>query len=179
MIDRARSHSRQFAFAFAVAALLAGCMTRAPAPVIEREPFPALRPAPPPPGVLARAPEVPPTYTIKRGDTLYQIALDHGLDYRELAAWNNIENVNVIRVGQVLALAAPGTATEGGAVTAPLITGAGARVMHPASNAATANATANGRDCERARSIMRVREAAARILPHRTSAHGCRPAPFR
>ena len=39
-------------------------------------------------------------YTVKRGDTLYQIALDHGLDYRELAAWNNIENVNVIRVGQ-------------------------------------------------------------------------------
>jgi lipoprotein NlpD len=124
MIDRARSHSRQFAFAFAVAALLAGCMTRAPAPVIEREPFPALRPAPPPPGVLARAPEVPPTYTIKRGDTLYQIALDHGLDYRELAAWNNIDNVNVIRVGQVLVLAAPGAATEGGAVTAPLISGA-------------------------------------------------------
>ena len=38
----------------------------------------------------------------------YQIALDHGLDYRELAAWNNIENVNVIRVGQVLRLTAPG-----------------------------------------------------------------------
>jgi len=49
-----------------------------------------------------------PTYTIKRGDTLHQIALDTGLDYRELAAWNNIENPNVIRVGQVLRLVAPG-----------------------------------------------------------------------
>ena len=35
-----------------------------------------------------------------------QIALDHGLDYRELAAWNNIENINVIRVG-------PGAAPDG------------------------------------------------------------------
>ncbi len=48
----------------------------------------------------------PQTYIVKRGDTLYAIALDHGLDYRELAAWNNIENVNLIRVGQVLRLAA-------------------------------------------------------------------------
>ena len=53
----------------------------------------------------------PPTYTVKRGDTLAQIALDNGLDYRELAAWNGIENPNVIRVGQVLVLAAPGTST--------------------------------------------------------------------
>ena len=37
----------------------------------------------------AAEPEAPgPTYTVKRGDTLYQIALDNGLDYRELAAWN-------------------------------------------------------------------------------------------
>jgi lipoprotein NlpD len=141
MIDRARSHLRPSAVAFAavafaVAALLAGCMTRAPAPVIEREPFPSLRPVPSPPGVLAPTPELPPTYTIKRGDTLYQIALDHGLDYRELAAWNNIENVNVIRVGQVLVLAAPGGA-EGGAVTAPLasaaaVTPSGAETRPPA-----------------------------------------------
>jgi lipoprotein NlpD len=56
-----------------------------------------------------------PTYTVKRGDTLHQIALDSGLDYRELAAWNNIENPNVIRVGQVLRLAAPGTTAESNA----------------------------------------------------------------
>ena len=59
----------------------------------------------------AAAPEPdwrPQTYTVKRGDTLHQIALDYGLDYRELAAWNNIENPNLIRVGQVLRLAAPG-----------------------------------------------------------------------
>jgi len=82
----------------------------------------------------AAAPPAPiPTYTVKRGDTLHQIALDTGLDYRELAAWNNIENVNVIRVGQVLRLTAPGEAAPvaqdaaaagaGGVVTTPLRTG--------------------------------------------------------
>ena len=124
MIDRVRSHSPPFLVALGLAALLAGCMTRAPVPVIERAPVPSARPGPPPPeSAPARgAPEaLPPTYTVKRGDTLYQIALDHGLDYRELAAWNNIENVNVIRVGQVLALGPPGAA-EGGAVTSPLAT---------------------------------------------------------
>jgi lipoprotein NlpD len=72
-----------------------------------------------------QAPEVPPQlYTVKRGETLAQIALDHGLDYRELAAWNNIDNPNVIRVGQVLVLSLPGQpgAVATGVVTAPLVT---------------------------------------------------------
>ena len=73
---------------------------------------------------MASAPA--PTYTVKRGDTLHQIALDTGLDYRELAAWNNVENVNVIRVGQVLRLTAPGEAPPAtadastGVTTSPL-----------------------------------------------------------
>ena len=33
----------------------------------------------------------PGSYTVKKGDTLYSIALDHGLDYKDLAAWNKIE----------------------------------------------------------------------------------------
>jgi len=118
--------------AIAIAVLTAGCASRRPAPVEER---PAMR-APGPVIVLpapatVQAPPVPPpvpTYAIKRGDTLHQIALDNGLDYRELAAWNNIENANVIRVGQVLRLAAPGEPVaqvaqpEGvsGVTTAPL-----------------------------------------------------------
>jgi lipoprotein NlpD len=123
MIALVRSPSSSLLLALSLAALLAGCVTRAPAPVVERAPLPAGRPATSQPETApARgAPEPTPTYTVKRGDTLYQIALDHGLDYKDLAAWNGIENVNVIRVGQVLALAAPGT-TEGGVVTSPLVT---------------------------------------------------------
>ena len=44
---------------------------------------------------------------MKRGDTLYSIALDHGLDYKELAAWNQLDDPNVIKVGQQLRLRAP------------------------------------------------------------------------
>jgi len=61
------------------------------------------------PTVSAPPVEVPvPTYIVKKGDTLYAIALDHGLDYKELAAWNNLDNINVIRTGQMLRLSAPG-----------------------------------------------------------------------
>ena len=113
--------------------LLAGCATRRPAPVEDRTMASTEAPVVLVPPAVAPAPAQPapiPTYTVKRGDTLHQIALDTGLDYRELAAWNNIENVNVIRVGQVLRLIAPGEALPvaqdpvaagtGGVVTTPL-----------------------------------------------------------
>lgn len=103
---------------FAAAALAAGCATRTPAPVVDRPAVPpraapSTAPLPPPHPAAATKPGEPdwrpPTYTVKRGDTLYQIALEHGLDYRDLAAWNGIENINVIRVGQALRLTAPGS----------------------------------------------------------------------
>ncbi|MFT8832451.1 LysM peptidoglycan-binding domain-containing protein, partial [Liquorilactobacillus ghanensis] len=42
------------------------------------------------------------TYTIKSGDTLYEIAKDHGMTVSQLAALNNISNANQIYVGQTL-----------------------------------------------------------------------------
>ncbi|MGD8478327.1 MAG: LysM peptidoglycan-binding domain-containing protein, partial [Burkholderiales bacterium] len=32
----------------------------------------------------------PETYVVRKGDTLYSIALDFGQDYRDLATWNNL-----------------------------------------------------------------------------------------
>ncbi len=150
MMVTKRSHLSSRAIAVGFAALLAGCMTRAPVPVVERAPLPTPQhPVPPSEIAPARAPEAtapPATYTVKRGDTLYQIALDHGLDYRELAAWNNIDNVNMIHAGQVLALAAPGG--TGGAVTSPLMTpppvvpsGGEARAVPPAPSGRANTAT--------------------------------------
>ena len=123
MIDRARSYLIPFAVALAVAALLAGCATRPPPPVVARASVPPANPAAPTPAPSPghEQESAPPTYVVKHGDTLYMIALDHGLDYRELAIWNNIENVNVIHVGQVLLLAPPGGGA--GVTTAPLVSG--------------------------------------------------------
>lgn len=46
-------------------------------------------------------------YTVKKGDTLYRIALDFGQSYSELVTWNNLANPNDIKVGQVLRVAPP------------------------------------------------------------------------
>jgi lipoprotein NlpD len=113
--------------------LLAGCASPAnKAPVEDRKP--AVRPAastPPATGTPAPgpapvpaaadpAPAKPPLpgaenagkpgyYTIKPGDTLIRIGLEAGQNWRDIARWNNLENVNLIEVGQVLRVVPPGT----------------------------------------------------------------------
>jgi len=100
-------------------ALAAGCTARRGAPVADRAP--ETRPVPARPAVAAkRAPKPVDArsefYTVRKGDTLYSIALDHGLDYRELAQWNGITDPGVIRVGQPLRMRAPASAVT----TAPV-----------------------------------------------------------
>lgn len=50
------------------------------------------------------SPSRPATYTVKRGDTLYAIAMRYDLDYKELARWNGIGRDYLIYPGQVLRL---------------------------------------------------------------------------
>lgn len=93
-------------FAGLASASLAGCASSYRAPVVERtvaRPS-AAKPAVPP------AEQRPESYTVRRGDTLYSIALDNGLDYRELAAWNNIADPAAIKTGLVLRMRPPGPA---------------------------------------------------------------------
>ena len=107
--------------AVAVLLVLAGCAARRPAPVVER--IPAPQPAiveAPAPVVDAPVEKAVPTHTVKRGETLASLALQYGLDYRELAAWNNIVNPNRLEVGRILVLAAPVGAAP--VVTAPVTT---------------------------------------------------------
>jgi lipoprotein NlpD len=103
-------------------AILAGCASRGPAPVVERipAPAPALGEAPAPPAPEPAVEKPVPTHTVKRGETLASIALQYGLDYRELAAWNNIVNPNRLEVGRVLVVAAPAGTQP--IVTTPVIT---------------------------------------------------------
>jgi lipoprotein NlpD len=91
-----------FVLAILAAAALAGCAGPYQAPVTER--------AVTRPGAATSSPSAPPTYTVKRGDTLYSIALDHGLDYQELAAWNQIGDPAAIKPGAVLRMRPPAAA---------------------------------------------------------------------
>ena len=50
-------------------------------------------------------------YRVAHGDTLYSIAFRHGVDFRDLAAWNHIAAPYTIRPGQTLRLSAAGGRT--------------------------------------------------------------------
>jgi len=93
-----------------IGALAAGCASQHPsAPVVDRTG--RAGPPQPPPVSKVTAP-TPRTlsddqYEVRRGDTLYSIALEHGADYRELAQWNSLDDPTRIRVGQVLRVKPP------------------------------------------------------------------------
>jgi lipoprotein NlpD len=92
--------------------LLGACTTPTrQAPVIERpaanNAAPRPRPAPPPPATEDTRPDAKGTYTVRKGDTLLRIALDHGQGYRDLVAWNNLADPDDIKVGQVLRVNPP------------------------------------------------------------------------
>lgn len=91
---------------------LGGCASDMPAPVTERSPSSA-RPktvtSPARPAATISASETG-LHTVQKGDTLYAIAFANNLDFQELARWNNLESVDIIRVGQVLRLTSPDTA---------------------------------------------------------------------
>ncbi|SDC07767.1 lipoprotein NlpD [Cupriavidus sp. YR651] len=98
----------------ALAAILAACANSPmPAPVVDRTSTSGGQAA------ASTEPAPPGYYRVKRGDTLYRIALENGQSYRDVAGWNNIANANQIEVGQLLRVvppsadvnAAPGVAT--------------------------------------------------------------------
>lgn len=119
---------RQLLLPVLLTALLAACASHPPAPVVDRS---ASRTS-----AAAVVESRPGFYTVKKGDTLYSIALDHGQAYRDVAAWNSIENPNVIRVGQSLRVEPP--QDDGGGVVTPIRTGDVEAVKPIASTAAPA-----------------------------------------
>jgi len=109
-----------------LALILAGCASDGPAPVEDRSVGGTVRPkivTPPPP----RATPSGGTYRVERGDTLYSIAFRHGVDYRDLAAWNDIPAPYTIYPGRELRLS-PSTPSKRLPAAAPPI----ARVDKPA-----------------------------------------------
>ncbi len=95
------------AIAIVILALVAACAPaqRRPAPVEDRRPPPRALAAPTAPAAERAAPEG--FYFVKKGDTLYSIALEHGHDYREVAHWNSLDDPTRINAGQMLRVAPP------------------------------------------------------------------------
>jgi lipoprotein NlpD len=60
----------------------------------------------------------PEYHIVKKGDTLYSIALDYGQDYREIAAWNNLDDPGLIKIDQRLRLFPPDSVGEATSVQA-------------------------------------------------------------
>ncbi|WP_059041398.1 bifunctional 2',3'-cyclic-nucleotide 2'-phosphodiesterase/3'-nucleotidase [Paenibacillus rubinfantis] len=85
-----------------------------PTPAPEPAPTPVPTPTPAPEPAPVPAPETPkPTapapvpsaekdiiYVVKKGDTLYDIALEHGTTWQVLAKYNKLTNPHLIRIGQ-------------------------------------------------------------------------------
>jgi len=115
--------------------LLGACTTTSlkQAPIIERSArrdvaaAPLTQPASPPATRAAHDG----FYTVQRGDTLYSIALAFGVDYRELAHWNGLDDPTKLQVGQSLRVQAPSEAQDSGAVAAVPVAPIGAPEVRP------------------------------------------------
>ncbi len=98
--------------------VLAGCAATSPngrrTPVMEYGAD--KRPAPSVPQTVAKKPvpvmdseyeTVTRIYIVQKGDTLYSIAFLNGVDYRDVADWNKLDNPAAIKIGQQLQLRIP------------------------------------------------------------------------
>jgi len=73
-------------------------------------------------------------YAVRPGDTMMRIGLETGQNWRDIVRWNNLDDPNVIEVGQVLRVIPPVGANTAGAVpasaagAAPAVAAGGAAV---------------------------------------------------
>ena len=107
--------------ALMVATLTVGCASRGrvPPPVEDRKLAGSHFDKPMPGAENAGKPGY---YTVKPGDTLIRIGMDHGQSWRDIVRWNSLDNPNVIETGQVLRVAPP--AQETGVVVRPIASSA-------------------------------------------------------
>ncbi len=118
------SHFPKLLLTFSLAVFLAGCASTSHRAPVEDRPVggaskPVLSSGAAASGVLGAPTDIkalpgaenagkPGYYTVKQGDTLIRIALENGQNWRDLVKWNALDKPNVIEVGQVLRVVAPG-----------------------------------------------------------------------
>nr|AOO54648.1 peptidase m23 [uncultured bacterium] len=119
------------------AAILVGCSTpsKKRAPIVERgvemrkpavaAPTPTRKP------VVIDVPTQ--VYVVQKGDTMYSIAFVNGVDYREVAELNDIDNPSAIQIGQQLRIpvSSPTKSVESAPVIAPSSTPPGGIKSQP------------------------------------------------
>src|SRR5574344_299535 len=134
-----------------VAGILAGCAQTNEAPVESRGGFGSstqtVNPATLPGAENAGKPGY---YTVKPGDTLIRIGLEHGQSWKDIARWSQLANPDIIEVGQVVRVVPPGQAPGEGvkpvaSVATPVVQGtalppAGSSAAAPVASAAPASA---------------------------------------
>jgi lipoprotein NlpD len=76
-------------------------------------------------GALRFEPETPGLHTVRKGDTLYSIALRYDADWREVARWNGIGAPYTIEVGQQLIVDEARLTPATAAANAPGVTAGG------------------------------------------------------
>ncbi|THU01965.1 LysM peptidoglycan-binding domain-containing protein [Lampropedia puyangensis] len=83
-------------------------------------------------------------YTVKPGDTLIRIGLETGQSWKDIAAWNQLANADVIEVGQTLRVVPPGTnvAASNNAASAPAGSGVQVRPIPPSGGSSSTGAGA-------------------------------------
>lgn len=122
--------------------LLASCASPGPAPVESRAvpgSLPAEQRSATGKSLGALEPIGKGQYRVRRGDTLFSIAVDHNADWKDLARWNKLSNPNVIEPGRVLwvvnpsprsgpALAQSSPPATGGAQAQPIAPSSGVGV---------------------------------------------------
>lgn len=130
-----------------LASVLAGCASSGKhAPVVERGT--AAKTGKAPAGKSTDKDGRPKVHVVQKGDTLYAIAFNYGLDPRELAEQNNIQDPNLIQVGQQLNLVTgsaaprPAAVVESRAAISSLVKDQPKVVKYPYSEAAVAQAEA-------------------------------------
>ena len=123
----------------ASAAFLSACSSVSLAPVEEKSEAQASAPAAPavrtePVAVSiplgGSALQSPGSYTVKRGDTLYRIALNHGVKLSELMSLNGITDPSKLQAGRTLSI--PGSRTAPIAAARPAAHEAAAAAPHAA-----------------------------------------------
>ena len=105
--------------ALLVGVLLVGCAQTNQAPVETRTGFGRTTTVDPATLPGAENAGKPGYYTVKPGDTLIRIGLEHGQSWKDIARWSNLENPNAIEVGQVVRVVPPGAAPDEGRPSTP------------------------------------------------------------